>query len=303
MKILLATDGSECSERAARFLTRLQWSRDDSLTVFHSIYAIPFREDEKFYFSQLREIKKEIAPRLIDATLAVLQPVQASISVEIEESPPNRCTPERCIIDAAESAGMDLIVLGARGIKGIASVLLGSVTRLVTLQSSIPVLVVKPAGTPASDRMKILFATDGSDHSRAAGELLSTLPFPGDSEVTVLNIASSGFADIPERYVLEVNDRIREVVAGARAQEFAESEKIIEHARTALSVRFRNIQALSKVGDPSTEILHAAEKAGADIIAVGCRGMKGIRGMAGSVSRNVLTHAKCSVLIGRTRQK
>jgi nucleotide-binding universal stress UspA family protein len=82
--------------------------------------------------------------------------------------------------------------------------------------------------------------------------------------------------------------------------EFKESEKIIELARGHLSKRFHAITVLSRVGDPSTEILETAKTMGADIIAVGCRGLRGIKGMMGSVSRNILTHSHCSVLIGKT---
>lgn len=300
MKILIATDGSASSESAAQFLTRLSWSRDDSITVFHAIYAVPFHYDEKFYFDTLKTIKKDIAPRILDSALAVLKPVQAAISVEIDEFSPDQCTPDQCIIKAAEASGVDLIAMGARGIKGIAAAFLGSVTRLVTINSSKPVLVVKPSGRTIPDRMKILFAADGSGHSRAAGEILSAIPFPGDTEVTIANIISSSFSDIPERFALEINERIKDFVAGARTMEYAVSEKIIEQAGEILSKRYKNIHVLTKVGDPSTELLKTADEMEADVIAVGCRGLTGIKGMMGSVSRNVLTHSRCSVLIGKT---
>lgn len=300
MKILLATDGSEYSKRAAEFLTHMNWSPDDSIRVFHAIYALPFRYDEKFYFSTLKAIKKEIAPRVLDSAVAVLKSVQANISVEIEEGSPNQCTPDQCIVDAAESSGMDAIVMGARGIKGIESIFIGSVTRLVTIKSSRPVLVVKPTVRIKSDKMKILFATDGSDYSRATGEFLSTIPFSDNSEVTILNVVSSNFSDIPERFVMEIDERIKEVVAKNKASEFTDSEKIIEQARDYLNKRFKDIHELSKAGDPSTEILKTAETLEADIIAVGCRGLRGMKGIMGSVSRNILTHSKCSVLIGKT---
>jgi nucleotide-binding universal stress UspA family protein len=195
---------------------------------------------------------------------------------------------------------MDLIAVGARGIKGIASVFLGSVTRSVAINSSKPVLVVKPTIRVNPDQMKILFATDGSNYSRATGEFLSSIPFPDNTEVTILNVISSGFSDIPERFVLEINERIKDVVASNRAIEFTQSENIIKQARDTLSKRFKNIHVLSKVGDPSTEILKTEETMEADVIAVGCRGLRGMKGIMGSVSRNILTHSKCSVLIGKT---
>ncbi len=300
MKILLATDGSEYSERAARFLTRMNWSPDDSITVFHAVYAVPFQYDEKFHSDTLKAIKKDLAPRILDSALAILKPVRAKLSVDIEEFSPDRCTPDQCIAQAAEASGSDLIVMGGRGVKGIASVFLGSVTRLVASNSTVPVLAVKPAGRMNSETMKVLLAIDGSASSRASGEFLASLPFPGRAEITLLNVVSSGFSDVPERFALEMNDRIKEVVAKTRERELAESEKIIELARAPLSRRFKNISALSKVGDPSAEILNTAEIMEADMIAVGCRGLRRMKGAMGSVSRNVLTHAKCSVLIGKT---
>ncbi len=300
MKILLATDGSEYSERAAKYLTRMNWSPDDSITVFHAVYAVPFQYDDKFHFDTLKAIKKDIAPRILDSALAILKPVRAKLSVEIEEFSPNRGTPDQCIVRAAESSGMDLIAMGARGVRGVSPDFLGSVTRLVAINASVPVLVVKPAAHTNPDTMKILFAVDVSAASRGAEGFLTSVPFPDATEITILNVVSSGFSDVPERFVLEIDERVKEVVAKTRERELAESEKIIEQARAPLSKRFKNISALSKVGDPSAEILKTAEALESDMIAVGCRGLRGMKGVMGSVSRNVLTHAKCSVLIGKT---
>jgi nucleotide-binding universal stress UspA family protein len=300
MKILFATDGSEYSERAAEFLTRLQWSRDDAITVFHAIYEIPFHDDDAFHLSTLKAIKAEIAPQILDSAVAILKPSHATISVEIEESSPARCTPEQCIITAAESSGADLIVMGARGIKGIASALIGSVTRLVAIQASKPVMVVKQAAQSPSRPMKILFATDGSEPCVATGGLLCSIPFSDATEIIIVNVVASSFADIPERFLLEINDRIKEVVASARTIEFSKSEKKIDQAREDLQKRFKKIQVISIVGDPSTEILKIADSEQVDLIAVGSRGVRGIKGMLGSVSRNILTHSKSSVLIGKS---
>jgi len=295
MKILLSTDGSEYSEWAAKFLTRLYWSWDDNITVFHTVHWIPFRYDEEFYLDTLKEIKKEIAPRILDDTLDILKPVQAKISVAIVEG-----SPEQCIVDTAVDSDMDMIVMGSRGIKGIESIFIGSVTRSVVVNSVKPVLVIKPPISPKSYRIKILLAIDGSDYSHATMEFLSSIPFPDGTEVTILNVIWPNIFDIPERFVMEINKRIKNLVATAKAKELTESEKVIELAREYLNKRFKNINVLSKIGDPSTEIIRTADTMEADIIAVGCRGLRGIKGMMGSVSRNILTHSKCSVLIGKT---
>jgi nucleotide-binding universal stress UspA family protein len=189
--------------------------------------------------------------------------------------------------------------MGARGIKGIASALIGSVTRLVAIHASKPVMVVKQTSGSSSRPMKILFAADGSEPSRVTGELLCSIPFSDDTEIIIVNIVASSFADIPERFVLEINERIKEIVASTRTIELSHSEKIIDHARDNLQKRFKKIQVISKVGDPSTEIMKIADAAHVDLIAVGSRGSRGIKGMMGSVSRNVLSHSKSSVMIGK----
>jgi nucleotide-binding universal stress UspA family protein len=53
-------------------------------------------------------------------------------------------------------------------------------------------------------------------------------------------------------------------------------------------------------GDPADEILRLADEMGADLIAMGSHGRTGVlRVLMGSVSRKVLDHAKCPVLIVR----
>jgi nucleotide-binding universal stress UspA family protein len=299
MKVLLATDGSLSSEGAASFLTRMAWSPDDAITVFHAVYAVPFHYDEKFYWTTLQSIKKECAPRILDSAVAILKPVRASISVEIEEGALDQCTPEQCIIKAAEASGMDLIVMGASGTKGLASVFIGSVSRAVANNAAKPVLIVKQQAPVPADRMRVLFAADGSDQSRATAEFLTSLPFPDTTEITIVHVIPSNFLDVPERFVLEIDERVKAAVTSIRSGEFTESEKIIEQARGYLGRKFKQIQVLSRVGDPSTEILKAGEAMEADLIAVGHRGSRGITGTLDSVSRNILNHAGGSVLIGR----
>jgi nucleotide-binding universal stress UspA family protein len=148
--------------------------------------------------------------------------------------------------------------------------------------------------------MKILLATDGSEPCVATGGLLCSIPFSDATEIIIVNVVASSFADIPERFLLEINDRIKEVVASARTIEFSKSEKKIDQAREDLQKRFKKIQVISIVGDPSTEILKIADSEQVDLIAVGSRGVRGIKGMLGSVSRNILTHSKSSVLIGKS---
>ncbi len=295
MKILLATDGSDYSKAAARFLRCLNLSTEDEITIFHALYWIPFLYDRESYYGTLKEIKTEVAPRIIDSVSQILEHVKAKISAAIVDGPP-----EKCIIDAAIGSDMDMIVLGARGISGIEAFFIGSVTRKVAVMSSKPVLITKLPVHEGPKGLKIMFATDGSDYSRATGEFLSKIPFPENTEIRILNVMPAEVLDIPQTSDPHMIERIIKVEDKLREIRLAESERILDDAKKQLSKKFSYIDVLSGVGHPPGEILKKAESINANLIAVGCRGLRGIKGMMGSVSRNVMTHSKCSVLIGKT---
>ncbi len=296
MKILLATDGSEYSEGAAKLLTRLNLSSEDEIIVFHAIYWIPFRYDQEFYCGTLNEIRREIAPRIIDSALRILQPVKAKISTAITECG----APGECIIDAAVNSDTDMVVMGARGIRGIESFFVGSVTREVSIKSPKPVLITKLPVHEKPEELKVLFATDGSDYSCDTAEFLSTIPFYDNAEIRILNVMPPEILDIPQTFAPEIIEKIIEIEDKVRETRVAESGRILEDARDFLGKRFSNIDIVSSVGTPSREILKTAETLEANLIAVGCRGLRGIKGMMGSVSRDILSHSRCSVLIGKT---
>jgi nucleotide-binding universal stress UspA family protein len=295
MKLLLSTDGSDYSEGAARFLTRLAFDADDEITVLHVISWVPFQDDVASHYASLRQIKQDIAPKILNSAVSALMPLPVKVATESVEG-----YPDKSINEAAATADVDLIVMGARGLKGIKQLIIGSVTRSVAISSSKPVLVIKPPQFEASPRMKILFATDGSVHAGAAGKFLASMPFQQDSEITVLNVVWSAVSDIPERLSLEIGEKVKEDVARARSIEFEASGKVLESAVAFLKGRFANVNGLTRVGDPSAEILSLAEESNTDIIVVGCRGRKAVRGLLGSVTRNILMHSKCSLLIGKT---
>jgi nucleotide-binding universal stress UspA family protein len=291
VNILLATDGSECSDAATMFLTRLKLSPADNIIIFHAVSEMPY-EDE--YHAQIMRVIKRVSPKILSAASDILKGVKAKVSVKEEEG-----YPDSTIVESATASGADLIVMGARGVRGLKVLVLGSATRAVVNSSPKPVLVVKRTEWETPRKMKVLFATDGSGTAAATAKLLAAMPFYNDFEITALNVQNSAFYDIPERFAIEIDDRMKEAAAERRKHEFAESEKIFEDARSYLAGKYKHLEFLTKFGDPASEILSTAEQIKADLIAIGSRGLKGIRGMLGSVSRNVLIHSKSSVLIGK----
>jgi nucleotide-binding universal stress UspA family protein len=293
MKILLATDGSENSEKAAEFLNRLNLTPEDEIIVLHVISKVPFKDDRQSYYESLKKIKEEIGSKILDSTINKLK-IKGRISTSLIDG-----YPDKVIVDMADELKADLIIMGARGIKGIKSLFLGSTTRSVSINSTRPILAIKPSPWVSKGGIKILYATDGSKYAIETGRLLTAIPFPKNTEITIFNVISTSFIDIPERYWMEVDDKIKEEIAKIREVEFGIADRIIEEAKSLLREKFSKITVSIKFGDPSLEILSASEALNADIIAVGSSGIRGIKGMLGSVSRSVLGDAKCSVLIGK----
>jgi nucleotide-binding universal stress UspA family protein len=298
MKILLATDGSEYAECAAKFLTHFNFSHDDEFTIVHVITDISFiKEDAALYYASLKKIKEDVAPEILDSTVSILQPLNVKISTALLVG-----YSDKAIIDAAADMNADLIVMGSRGLKGIKSLLIGSTARSVTINSAKPVLIVKPGQMEAAASLKVLYATDGSEYSVETGRLLSSMPFPDNTEVTVLSVIGSTHIDIPDRYRMAVDDRIKQAVAGIREREYDATDRIIEQAVSIINKRFKKVETMIKLGDPSVEILNAAEELKTNIIAAGSSGMRGIKGVLGSVSRTILGQAECPVLIGKGKK-
>jgi nucleotide-binding universal stress UspA family protein len=294
MKILLATDGSEYSETATKFLTRLNLSADDEITILHVISEDPFDDKADYYYSRINKIKQLIAPRILESAMNVLKSTPAKINAELMNG-----YPDKAIVNAAVESNADMIVMGPKRMKGIRSRIVGSVTKSVSIASPKPVLVVKSSHGGSSDKIKILFTTDGSEYATKAGETITLIPFHDNTEITVLHVITPAFYDIPAKFKSKIDAHIMEEMEGYSSIELEESQAIVEQAMGYLNKKYSNISKLIKVGDPSDEILHTANALEVDIIALGTRGMGGFRGVVGSISRYILSAADCSVLIGK----
>ena len=294
MKILFATDGSEHSESAARFISSFKFSEKDEIEILHAISWLPVMREWESLAEDFRTIREEVVPKILTSASDILIPTTADICTSYTED-----FPDKAIIDAAESSGADLIVMGARGLRGLATHIVGSVTKTVAAKAHTPVLIVKSRKQGLTGKVKILFATDGSKYSDATANILTSIPFPDNTDLTILNVSFSSLYDIPDQLSMEIDSRIKNIIAGTHEEASRISDEITGKTYELLKDRFANSARITRFGDPAEEILSIAEDTGADIIALGSSGKRGILKTLGSVSRYVLNHANCSVLIGK----
>ncbi|MFN0123746.1 MAG: universal stress protein [Blastocatellia bacterium] len=146
MKILLATDGSACSEAAVRQVAGRPWPAGSVIKVISAVELpfVPTTETwalPESHYSQMEQSEQEKARAALDS--AVLQ-LRAALppGVEIISSVQTGQV-EEVILSEAETWGADLIVLGSHGYRGFKRFLLGSVSQAVASHAHCSVEIVR----------------------------------------------------------------------------------------------------------------------------------------------------------------
>jgi nucleotide-binding universal stress UspA family protein len=136
-KILLASDGSEHSKRAAEHAIRLangsskanmvilyvvdpEKSKSDVLTNWNSVGMIDIRKE------RIKEVEKLVQ--------------QSGIPYEVQFS---HGDPGPVIVEYANKNFFDIVVIGSRGLNSLQELVLGSVSHKVAKRANCPVLIVK----------------------------------------------------------------------------------------------------------------------------------------------------------------
>ena len=148
-KILVPTDFSSCAERAlehAAWFARRIGASIEILHVWHpspwvgpELTLMPSDSDAATPADLSRDAARAAMERL--AVSAALDGVTVTTRIESNDI-------QRAILAAAD--GVDLIVMGTHGRRGLARVLLGSVTENIVRQSPVPVLTVSRPPQPAA---------------------------------------------------------------------------------------------------------------------------------------------------------
>ena len=146
MKILLAVDGSDCSDAAALELAKRPWPPQSEVKVITAIEIPTPVGMEPWamspdYFENLEGAVRQAAQAALDSALLRLKTITdktLKISSEIIQG-----SPAQVIVDEAEHWGADLIIMGSRGLGMWNRLLLGSVSNAVVHHAKCSVEVVR----------------------------------------------------------------------------------------------------------------------------------------------------------------
>jgi nucleotide-binding universal stress UspA family protein len=290
-KILLAVDGSEEAESAARAGVGLSKKTGSAL---HVIYVGPL--PTTMYVPESQDYIHDMAERAGRRTMdEQLQKIEA-IGGEVAEEHLTIGRPDAQIVEVAEEMGAGLIVIGSRGVGFMRRALLGSVSESTVHHAHCPVLVVRPREDDESLLGKrILVATDDSEEAKMALEAAVELAEATGAELHLVHaLTIEPPLPYPYPYATERWEESLEK-AKKKARSFVEDQAEKIKAESGIAA-----QTHLKFGLPGHEIVELGEELDAGLVIVGSRGLGGIRrAQMGSVSDAVLRHVHSPVLVVR----
>jgi nucleotide-binding universal stress UspA family protein len=207
-------------------------------------------------------------------------------------------SPAQAIIEAADRAGAELLVVGSRGRGSIRSAVLGSVSRDLTAEARCPLVVVPPVLATASQddaaqghRASVVCGIDGSDQALAA-------------------VANAG--QLAKRLgcrlvVVHARQNVRAMVSypGARSttppvtgQEDSVGQLADEIVQRAVAVAGASASGVVEPGPPAEVLESVAEREDARLIVVAARGLGALRSaLLGSVAAELTSAATRPVVV------
>jgi len=265
--ILLATDGSEFSEGANRLAIAISRQFGAKLTAMTMVLF-----SEELEVVGTRNLRAGLEEKA-NAILAALADQASQDGVDCELLIRFGEDPHREIVGAAQDVGADLIIMGRRGKRGLARMMVGDATAKVIGAAHCNVLVA-----PRAARMwqqGIVLGTDGSTFAEAATSAVARIAAEGNVPVTVVTAVLDSFS-------------------ASRSQE---ADAALAHARDVLEKAGVAAKTMVVRARPDDAIIRTAEETEAELIVTGTHGRTGLgRFVLGSVTERVISGAPCAVL-------
>lgn len=295
MRVLVAIDGSEPADRAVGLVANALWPTGTEIIVAEAIesgaglFGGPWPAMAMVQADRIEaDIRAEAEATVRAASRRLARP---GLSLEADVLGGRAAA---AIIERASAMAADLIVVGSRGHGRIESMLLGSVSAEVVDHSPAPVLIAR-----GGSFTRVVLAWDGSSGAARAAELLSTWPAFAGSDVRVVTVAD---LEVPwwSGMAADRSATLLPFYADAMNESRKRHDKLAQDMSAQLRAAGLRAEPCRRDGDAATQILAAARARDADIIVMGTHGRTGLaRLVIGSVARNVLQHATCSVLVVR----
>lgn len=292
-KILVGTDFSESSDRALESAIEIGKRFSAEVHLVHAL-EVPLPIFEPYAVSVpaafVAEARKA-AQRKLDAALARVREAGIEGTAFLGEVPA-----ASAVADRARELGVDLVVVGTRGLTGLKHVLLGSVAERTVHDAPCSVLTVKADQEPHFPPRSVAV---GVDFSTPASRALAVAMEMAREYGVKLHLVHALDLRIPfvTPYEVSVPDAF---IESAREAALEKLRGLVEEARA------QGVDAESHLASapPASALSEAAEQLGVELVVTGSRGLSGLKHVVlGSVAERTLRHAPCSVLTVKVPQE
>jgi len=287
MKYLLAVDGSDQSLDATRAFDAL--SSGEKLVVLHvvNVPGIPYPAFgagvAKDLSMAVDKAMREEGERVVDQAVSLLPLHPGLVAKRLENG-----TPAEVILTMVKDEGIDLVVLGARGMGQIREQMFGSVSHRVMTHAPCSTLIVKK---PLRKIQHVLIPVESQEDGEAVVRFLKKKPFREPMSATVLHVIPFSEPVWPVGAMISPEFRKEMIAYG---------EKFTNGISTELKQMGHQAKGVVVVGAPSHTIMEEADKHAADVIMMRTHSRSGVsRFLLGSVSHSVVHHTETSILLVR----
>ena len=279
-KILLATDFSPASEKAASYTRALARRFSSTVEIAHvfdpsvvssyeeAVINLPTNERRRMTDESLERSREDFSAFRINTQTVSLEGHRPSVG----------------LLKVAKDHEVDLIVVGTQSKSGLERLILGSTAEQLIRNSKCPVITVGPNAKPARDAplvfQTIVYATDFSPEAAKAA-------------VYALSFAQDSGARLYFCYVLGLETPApakREFLEGAFE---AELKRMIPES----SYDWCSPECVVEHGDTAKAILELAARVKADLIVLGARKASfWLTHIEGGLTPDLLAQATCPVM-------
>ncbi|HET8721754.1 MAG TPA: universal stress protein, partial [Nitrospira sp.] len=274
MRIVIGVDWSD--EAFAAVQQALLLYRPTEVTLVHGIEMGIFEYPALAQIASLQGYEQfqwavtAAGEELMDRTAAIVYPACASVKRRSEIG-----NPARLIVDTAQTANADLIVIGARGRGRVAEAVLGSVSHRVLMRSPCTTLIVRGEARPVR---RVLVAVEGKEDAGRIVQWLTTHPFMNSVDVCVLSVVVPLRASEP--YFL----------AGSgswTAAATAHATELVASVAASLRTPAYTVQTRVATGEAAATVAEQAKDM--DLIVTATHGRHGLdRFLLGSISHGIV---------------
>lgn len=291
-RILCPVDLSDTSRRALEHAGALAREFGAAIRVLEVVdIALPPGPVATPLYALTPELRRTLTEEL-DRFAAPARAGGVTVTVDLEEGPV-----VHQILQAADAASADLIVMGTHGRGGFEHLLLGSVAEKIVRKATCPVLTVPPGerqpAAPSGRFQTILCATDFSETATHAVAYARALAERTRGLLILVHALDWPFGQMPRPPATPLAElRLSLETAADEQLRQAVSDEHRRHCR---------VEQIVTQGKPAHDIVRLARDRSADLVVLGVRGRGAINlALLGSTAHHVIREAACPVLTVRT---